>query len=387
MATITYRHVDKTFPGGVRAVRDLSLEIGDGEFMVIVGPSGCGKTTAMRLCAGLEDITAGEILIDGKLVNHLQPQQRNISMVFQNYALYPHMTVRKNLMFPLQMRKMKRADIAAQVDKVAKMLELGSLLDRKPKALSGGQRQRVAMGRALVREPVAFLMDEPLSNLDAKLRVSMRAEIADLQRRTATTTIYVTHDQIEAMTMGDRVAVMRLGLLQQVAPPQELYDHPANVFVAAFIGSPAMNLFRARLEAIGDQVAMVLGETRVGIPASMFSRLPALRAQLGREVTIGLRPESFTHPASVPDNQRILVTPTNVEALGHEKMAYFDLPVPWFRIDDQVSDGATGSTCPCTARLTGHFPVRREQPVEIGIDTTRLHAFGDDGVSLARQSP
>ncbi len=384
MATIEYRGVNKIYPGGVHAVRDLDLRIADGEFTVIVGPSGCGKTTAMRMCAGLEEITSGELLIDGLLVNDLQPQQRNVSMVFQNYALYPHMSVRKNLAFPLQMRKMKRHDIAAQVEKVARMLELGDLLERKPKALSGGQRQRVAMGRALVRDPVAFLMDEPLSNLDAKLRVSMRAEISQLQRRTATTTIYVTHDQIEAMTMGDRVAVMRQGLLQQVAPPQELYDAPVNTFVASFIGSPSMNLFRTTLAAGDEGPSVVIGDQRVAIAARARARFPDLEQLCAGTVSCGLRPEAFVLPDLVPPEQRLRIVPNAVEPLGHEQMVYAPLSVQRIHVADlEVEDTHTSEDLRLVARLPGRFAVNRDEPVELGVDTAQLHLFDDSGQSLA----
>ncbi|MFW5750912.1 MAG: ABC transporter ATP-binding protein [Planctomycetota bacterium] len=384
MATIEYRNVNKVYPGGVHAVRDLDLQIADGEFMVIVGPSGCGKTTAMRMCAGLEEITRGELFIDDVLVNDLQPQQRNVSMVFQNYALYPHMSVRKNLAFPLQMRKLKRPAIAAQVEKVAQMLELGDLLERKPKALSGGQRQRVAMGRALVRDPVAFLMDEPLSNLDAKLRVSMRAEISQLQRRTHTTTIYVTHDQIEAMTMGDRVAVMRQGLLQQVAPPQELYDAPVNTFVASFIGSPSMNLFRTRLVADAGGPAVIIGDQRVAIAASARARFPDLDQRCDGTVSCGLRPEAFVPPDQVPAEQRLRIVPDGVEPLGHEQMVYAPVPVQRIHVADlEGEDTHTGEDLRLVTRLPGRFGVSRDEPVELGVDTAQLHLFDDSGCSLA----
>ncbi|MFZ9518445.1 MAG: ABC transporter ATP-binding protein, partial [Ilumatobacteraceae bacterium] len=258
MAEVKFEHVDKVFDNGVKAVSDMTLEIRDGEFLVLVGPSGCGKTTALRMVAGLEAISNGTVSIGDKVVNDLTSKDRDIAMVFQNYALYPHLSVADNIAFGLRLRKEPKEKIAKQVEWAAKLLDLVPYLDRRPKELSGGQRQRVAMGRAIVREPKVFLMDEPLSNLDAKLRVQMRAEISNLQKQLGTTTIYVTHDQVEAMTMGDRVAVMSMGVLQQVAPPQVLYDEPANLFVAGFIGTPPMNLFEARIEKDGGNVAVVL---------------------------------------------------------------------------------------------------------------------------------
>ena len=278
MAEVVLADVDKVYDNGFHAVKDLSLNVADGEFLVLVGPSGCGKTTALRMIAGLEDITDGELKIGDRLVNAVPPRDRDIAMVFQSYALYPHLSVRDNIGFGLQLRKQDKAEITRKVENAAALLDLTQYLDRKPRQLSGGQRQRVAMGRALVREPSVFLMDEPLSNLDAKLRVQMRSEIAQIQRRLGTTTIYVTHDQVEAMTMGDRVAVMRLGVLQQVAVPSELYDNPANTFVAGFIGTPPMNLFHADLTLDADEPHLMIGPERVALPARVLDRIPGLRA-------------------------------------------------------------------------------------------------------------
>src|SRR6201996_2456920 len=292
MAQIVLDEVDKVYPGGVRAVDGLSLEIADGEFMVLVGPSGCGKSTALRSIAGLDEITSGTISIGGRVVNDLPPKDRDIAMVFQNYALYPHMTVEQNLAFGLQLRKTPKAEIARRVDEAAKMLGLEPYLSRKPAALSGGQRQRVAMGRAIVREPQAFLMDEPLSNLDAKLRVSMRAALNQLHERLGTTTVYVTHDQVEAMTLGNRVCVLRDGQLQQADTPQVLFDNPVNLFVAGFIGSPSMNFVTAEL--VRDEgPAVSFAGFRLPVPASVVDGQPGLDQYFGRKVILGVRPSDF----------------------------------------------------------------------------------------------
>ena len=297
MASVEFRDVSKVFGDGTRAVDRLDLEIADGEFMVLVGPSGCGKTTALRMVAGLEPITDGTVRIGDRVVNDLSPKSRDIAMVFQSYALYPHLTVRDNVAFPLKMKRTPKDEIQRRVLEAARILDLEPLLGRKPRALSGGQRQRVAMGRAIVREPAVFLMDEPLSNLDAKLRVQMRADIKRIQVELGVTTIYVTHDQVEAMTMGHRVAVMRKGELQQVAPPQELYDRPVNLFVGGFIGSPAMNMLEARIERTNGGLAAVLGETRLALDDGTLSRRPALQAYEGREVVLGIRPEDLDDAA------------------------------------------------------------------------------------------
>ncbi len=304
VAGVTFQGVSKVYPDGTRAVNDLNLGIQDGEFMVLVGPSGCGKTTALRMVAGLEDISEGQLKIGERIVNHVPPRDRDIAMVFQSYALYPHLSVYDNIAFGLKLKKMPKAEIDKRVQNAAQVLGLESFLDRKPRALSGGQRQRVAMGRAIVREPAAFLMDEPLSNLDAKLRVQMRAEIAKLQSDLGTTTVYVTHDQVEAMTMGDRVAVMRKGELQQVAEPQELYDRPLNLFVGGFIGSPAMNLVEAQLERANGGLAAVAGGERILLGDETLSARPALKQYEGRPVILGIRPEDLEDAELAPEADR-----------------------------------------------------------------------------------
>ena len=316
MAAITLSGVGKVFPGGTRAVAELDLEIADGELMVLVGPSGCGKTTTLRMIAGLEEITEGEIRIGERLVNALDPRARDVAMVFQNYALYPHMSVFDNLAFPLRAHGLPKAEVRMRVERTAKLLGLDDLLKRKPRALSGGQRQRVAMGRAIVREPQVFLMDEPLSNLDAQLRTQMRAEIAGLQRELGVTTIYVTHDQVEAMTMGTRIAVMRDGFLQQQGPPQTLYDEPDNLFVATFVGSPGMNLLQGRIERDGDTLQCVLGDQR--LPVTGTNGLVAtLAGYAGTDVAVGVRPEHLSDPAEGPrDRPRLRGRVRFVELLG-----------------------------------------------------------------------
>jgi multiple sugar transport system ATP-binding protein len=314
--TISLENVTKHFPGGVVAVNDLSLEVEPGEFLVLVGPSGCGKTTALRMVAGLEPVTAGQIRISERVVTKLPPRDRDIAMVFQNYALYAHMTVRGNMGFGLKMARMPKAEIRRRVDEAAAMLGLADYLDRKPRQLSGGQRQRVAMGRAIVREPAAFLMDEPLSNLDAKLRVEMRGEIIRVQRRIAAPTLYVTHDQTEAMTMGDRVAILRDGVLQQLGTPDEIYDNPVNVFVAGFIGSPSMNLISARM----DGAAIIFGPTRLELPEGVVAARPGLAAYSDRELVVGIRPEDFRSAADGTVQLRV----NRVESLGSELMVYLD---------------------------------------------------------------
>ncbi|MHB2000094.1 MAG: ABC transporter ATP-binding protein, partial [Solirubrobacteraceae bacterium] len=325
MATITLEHVSKVYPNGAEAVTDLNLQVADGEFMILVGPSGCGKTTALRMVAGLEDITDGTIEVGGKVVNDLSPRDRDIAMVFQNYALYPHMTVAENIGFALSLRKLDKAQVNAKVREAAEILGLTEHLKRKPAQLSGGQRQRVAMGRAIVREPAAFLMDEPLSNLDAKLRVQMRAEVSRIQRRVGVATLYVTHDQTEAMTMGDRVAVMRSGRLQQCDAPQELYDRPANLFVAAFIGSPAMNLYNATLSA--DGATLNLGEQRLQLPQQLRSEA-TIGARRGKDVVVGIRPEDLADAAvngGDGSGRQLTGTVDLIEALGAEKLVHFHI--------------------------------------------------------------
>src|SRR5918994_1714015 len=301
MAEVVFNEVDKIYPNGAQAVQKLSLEIEDGEFLVLVGPSGCGKTTALRMVAGLEEITAGAVSIGDRGVNELSPKERDVAMVFQNYALYPHLSVSENIAFGLRLRREPKEVIGERVGWASKLLDLSPYLARRPKELSGGQRQRVAMGRAIVRQPQAFLMDEPLSNLDAKLRVQMRAEIARLQSDLGTTTIYVTHDQVEAMTMGDRVAVMRKGEIQQVASPQDLYDHPVNLFVGGFIGSPAMNMVEATLARANGEVRTTIGDQRVTLDPELLARRRGLLGFEGRKVIIGIRPEDLEDAALAPE--------------------------------------------------------------------------------------
>src|SRR5437868_1522784 len=328
MATVTFDHVTKAYADDAIAVNDLDLLIKDGEFLVLVGPSGCGKTTALRCLAGLEEITAGQIKIDARVVNRVSSKDRNIAMVFQSYALYPHMTVFDNLAFGLKLLKTPKQEIRRRVGEAAKILNLETLLERKPRALSGGQRQRVALGRAIVREPAAFLMDEPLSNLDAKLRVQMRAEIAGIQHDLGVTTIYVTHDQIEAMTMGDRVAVMRKGELQQVADPQTLYDRPVNLFVGGFIGSPAMNMIEATLQRQNGGFAAKVGEQAIAIEQSEIQSRPGLAAYDGEEIVLGIRPEDLEDAALVSGTSSTthLHGQTQLtEALGSEIMVHFSI--------------------------------------------------------------
>ncbi|MGA1438018.1 MAG: ABC transporter ATP-binding protein, partial [Ilumatobacteraceae bacterium] len=328
MATVTLDNVSKVYPNGFQAIQDLSIDIVDGEFLVLVGPSGCGKSTALRMIAGLEEISGGELRIGDRVVNDVEPKDRDIAMVFQNYALYPHMSVAENIGFALKLAKVSKDEIAQRVARAAEILELTSYLDRKPGQLSGGQRQRVAMGRAIVREPAAFLMDEPLSNLDAKLRVQMRAEIAALQRSLGVTTFYVTHDQVEAMTMGDRVAVIKDGVLQQVDTPQNLYDSPVNVFVAAFIGSPSMNLFAATLSVDGDSAMLTLGSQQLTLSDEVLKSRPALREYAGRTLVVGIRPEDLEDAAEaphIPESQRLSVPIKLIEALGSELMVHFSI--------------------------------------------------------------
>ena len=368
MASIAYEQVDKIYPGGAQAIFDFSLAIDDGERMALVGPSGCGKSTLLRLLAGLDDATRGQLRIGGELVNDLPPQRRNVAMVFQDYALYPHMTVRANLEFPLKMRDRPRADIARQVTWAAELLGLGELLDRLPRQLSGGQRQRVAMGRALVRQPSAFLMDEPLSNLDARLRVQIRAELSELLERLGATTLYVTHDQAEAMTLGDRVAVLDRGRLQQVAPPQELYERPANTFVAGFIGNPPMNLFPARLTAAAGGLGLRLGEQTLPL------ELPPVVAERWRNwldtpLTAGIRPE---HLHLAEDHEEgVRTTVSDAEYLGHETLLHV-------RVDGQDPPGAA-----LVARLSGIRLFHKGETVRLRLEPARLHGFGPDGAALA----
>jgi len=331
MAEVILDKVNKQYENGFHAVKDLDLEIAHGEFLVLVGPSGCGKSTALRMVAGLEDISSGTMRIGDRVVNTLSPKDRDIAMVFQSYALYPHMSVADNIAYGLRIRRMDKAEIERRVKKAADMLELGPLLDRKPKQLSGGQRQRVAMGRAIVREPQVFLLDEPLSNLDAKLRVQMRSEIAEVQRDLDVTTIYVTHDQTEAMTMGDRVAVMKAGVLQEVGDPQYLYDNPANIFVAGFIGSPPMNMALGRVQREADDLVVRLGSATLRLHPDVVAERPRLAEYVAREVAVGIRSEDMEDAGLVrdaPADSKLRATVTLTEALGAQIMVHFDIDAP-----------------------------------------------------------
>ncbi len=392
MSTITLEHVTKRFPDGTEAVRDLNLNIADGEFIVFVGPSGCGKSTALNMIAGLEDISSGDLRMDGKVVNQLSPKDRDIAMVFQTYALYPHMTVRENMAFPLKIAHVPHDEADSRVKKAAELLELTEHLDRKPANLSGGQRQRVAMGRAIVRDPQAFLMDEPLSNLDAKLRVQMRTMISRLQQRLKVTTIYVTHDQTEAMTLGDRIMVLRLGVIQQVGSPQELYDHPANLFVAGFIGSPSMNFTPGQLT--DGTLSWSLGG--VPLPAERAGRLR--EEKVAGDVVVGIRPEDFEDAALIEGAKRerggiITVKPDVLESLGSEVYAYFPVPKPaaaqaaeLARVAQEVgSEDAPGSESTFVARLDPATRAHEGAPFDLWFDTHKLHLFdAETGRALGR---
>ncbi|MGA1291217.1 MAG: ABC transporter ATP-binding protein [Ilumatobacteraceae bacterium] len=386
MAEVKFEHVDKVFDNGVKAVSDMTLDIRDGEFLVLVGPSGCGKTTALRMVAGLEAISSGTVSIGDKVVNDLTSKDRDIAMVFQNYALYPHLSVADNIAFGLRLRKEPKEKIAKQVEWAATLLDLLPYLDRRPKELSGGQRQRVAMGRAIVREPKVFLMDEPLSNLDAKLRVQMRAEISNLQKQLGTTTIYVTHDQVEAMTMGDRVAVMSMGVLQQVAPPQELYDEPANLFVAGFIGTPPMNLFEARVETDGDNVAVVLAGVRIPLPADRNWRYPRLPDYAGKDIVLGVRAEDVHAADTKPQWPAITGRLGLLEALGSSQIGYLHIDATKVAISTSATsastrpeDQPTESASSFVTNLVAYFPPRMAMKtgtdVRIALDTANLHYF------------
>ena len=402
MAGVTLTEVSKIYDDGTRAVSDLNLDVQDGELVVFVGPSGCGKSTALRMIAGLEEISEGEIKIGDRIVNNLRPRDRDVAMVFQNYALYPHMTVAENIGFALRMHKVPKDEARRRIEETAKILGLSEHLRRKPRQLSGGQRQRVAMGRAIVREPHVFLMDEPLSNLDAKLRVQMRAEISRIQRQLSVTTVYVTHDQVEAMTMGDRVAVLRRGLLQQFDAPQLLYEKPANLFVASFIGSPAMNMLEGTLERDGDGIAARIGATKFALPAEVLNARPGLGNHLGKPIAVGIRPEALDEPGrrNGEAGGRLRGRVTAIEALGPEQLAYVDIEAQPVLVEDVLeglvdmeaaediaaiksdSDGAARANV--VARLDASTTVRPDDMLELSVDLRRLHFFDlDSGEAIA----
>jgi multiple sugar transport system ATP-binding protein len=387
MAQIILDHVEKSYPGGVKAINDLSLDIKDGEFMVFVGPSGCGKSTALRSIAGLEEITGGKIQIGDRIVNDLPPKDRDIAMVFQNYALYPHMSVEQNLAFGLQLRKTPKEEIKRRVDEAAKMLGLEPYLKRKPGALSGGQRQRVAMGRAIVREPQAFLMDEPLSNLDAKLRVSMRASLNQLHDRLGVTTVYVTHDQVEAMTLGNRVCVLRDGMLQQVDTPQTLFESPVNLFVAGFIGSPAMNFVNADLVR-DDGVAVTFAGYKLKVPPQVVDRKQGLSDYFGKKIILGIRPSDFNDASLASRDWGTMQIMAGVtEELGSEINVIFTIDAPHVEHasiaqaaeaseeEDEAVAALAGGKSLWTARLSKESRVRHGQPLELSVDTRYLQFF------------
>jgi multiple sugar transport system ATP-binding protein len=396
VADVTLQDVGKVYADGTRAVTGLDLHIADGEFLVLVGPSGCGKTTALRMVAGLEDISEGEVRIGDRVVNRVPSRDRDVAMVFQSYALYPHLTVFDNIGFGLQLRKLPKAEISRRVTDAARILGLEDHLNRKPRNLSGGQRQRVAMGRAIVREPQAFLMDEPLSNLDAKLRVQMRAEIARIQRRLGVTTIYVTHDQVEAMTLGDRVAVMRKGLLQQVDSPQVLYDHPLNLFVAGFIGSPAMNMLEGTVEEADGVLSFTLGSQRLVAPPELLAKRPALRSYVGRKVIVGIRPEDIEDAALVRGDAtgaRLTSTVDLVESMGSEVLVHFALDAPTVVTEDTKelaqdagADHTAVAQLPHTvvvARFGPRTTAREGAQMEAVVDAEHMHVFDlETGLSI-----
>ena len=385
MGAINISNVGKVYPNGTRALEDVNIEINDGEFVVLVGPSGCGKTTLLRMVAGLEDITEGEISIADNIVNEVAPKDRDIAMVFQNYALYPHMSVYDNMAFSLKLRKLPKEEIDKKVKDAAKTLEIDELLERKPKALSGGQRQRVAMGRAIVRSPQAFLMDEPLSNLDAKLRVQMRAELGQLHSQLETTTLYVTHDQVEAMTMGDRVAVIRKGVLQQIDTPREIYLYPKNIFVAGFIGSPSMNFVYATATKSGKGMKIKFGDDEVKVASAP----EALASYEGKEIVVGIRPEAFEDSVYANDkefSEQVAIEVKLLEQLGSDTYVHFykDInPVQTEAIEEILADegediSVLGNETKFIARINPNSTVEAGQKINLALDPSKLHYFDPD---------
>ncbi len=381
MASVEFDHVTKVYPNGFKAVEDVSLDVSDGEFMVLVGPSGCGKTTLLRMIAGLEEITTGTLRIGSSVVNDLSPKDRDIAMVFQNYALYPHMSVAQNIGFALRLRKVPKAEIDRRVREAVKILGLSDWLDRKPAQLSGGQRQRVAMGRAMVREPAVFLMDEPLSNLDAKLRVQMRAEVSRIQRRLGVATVYVTHDQVEAMTMGDRVAVMHGGVLQQVDSPQTLYDQPVNMFVASFIGSPAMNLYEAALEP--GVRSLRIGSQRIELPDAVRVARPGLAAYGGRTVVIGLRPEHLRTAEVTEPGATVEADVELVEALGNELQVHFTIDARRVVAEGAAEESEVVQSGEGVARVDPRAALKPGTRAAFQVDTQRMQFFdAENGTAI-----
>lgn len=395
MAAVEFQQIFKIYANGYTAIKNLCLDIQDGEFLVLVGPSGCGKSTALRMLAGLEEISAGKLIIGGEVVNDKTPQERNIAMVFQNYALYPHMTVRENMEFPLKMIKMPKTERHKRVIAAAEKLGLTNLLDNKPKQMSGGQRQRVAMGRAIVRNPSVFLMDEPLSNLDAKMRVQIRTEIAQLQKSMGITTVYVTHDQVEAMTMGDRVAVMRNGELQQIAPPQQLYDFPANIFVGGFIGSPAMNIFHSQLSKNQtDEFILDFGTQSLIVASENLNSYQKLEHYLNQKILVGLRPEAFAYgETELNQTNKIEVDVDTVESLGHEMIIYFHAGVEKIEVEE-IQDGTSPSPIEkqennqiqtssiLIARVASSPQIKGKTKLTLTVDTQKLYLFTRDGEAI-----
>ncbi|MBE6695502.1 MAG: sn-glycerol-3-phosphate ABC transporter ATP-binding protein UgpC [Ruminococcaceae bacterium] len=370
MASLSLKHIYKKYPGGVTAVSDFNLEIKDKEFLILVGPSGCGKSTTLRMIAGLEEISEGELFIGDRLVNDVAPKDRDIAMVFQNYALYPHMTVFENMAFGLKLRKVPKEEIKRRVEEAARILDINHLLERRPKALSGGQKQRVALGRAIVRNPKVFLLDEPLSNLDAKLRASMRTELTKLHKKVETTFIYVTHDQVEAMTMATRIVVMKDGLIQQVDTPQNLYDYPVNLFVAGFIGTPQMNFISCKLEKKDTDLYVTFGKNSIKVPADKANN-PALKEYIGQNVIIGVRPECIhddpAHLASMPDSV-MNVTVDVTELMGAEIYLYLSF--------DGQEDATNGKNI--IARVSARSTARAGDSIQVAVDASRMHIFDQD---------
>ncbi len=404
MVSVTFDRVSKVYDDQVRAVGDLTLEIRDGEFMVLVGPSGCGKTTALRMVAGLEEISEGEIRIGDTVVNDVDSRWRDVAMVFQNYALYPHMTVFDNIAFGLRVRRIPKREIRRRVEEIGRVLGLDDLLERKPRQLSGGQRQRVAMGRAIVRDPSVFLMDEPLSNLDARLRVQMRAEVARIQHELGATTIYVTHDQVEAMTMGDRIAVMRSGVLQQTGEPQQVYDRPVNLFVASFIGSPPMNLVEVRLEARNGELVALVGEQALAVPAEVTAERSALRGYAGRTIGLGIRPEQVRDPALSADGgrSRLRGRVKATEALGSEVLVHVEVAaepvlteeVREVKVDvdaaalERLESEALERRTVIIGRFETSGRIRTGEEIEVAVDPGKLHFFDlETGLAIYGEGP